>query len=92
MDGREPYLPGVQRTSSAISTSKFDNIGGWMGLEESPHCPFDVVEACRTGDLDTGNGDRGTRFRLPPGLRAIKSATRDGSEQNSGHRHLIEES
>ena len=25
------------------------------------------------------------------GLRAIKSATRDGSEQNSGHRHLIEE-
>ena len=26
------------------------------------------------------------------GLRAIKSATRDGSEQNSGHRHLIEES
>ena len=38
-----------------------------MGLEESPHCPFDVVEACRTGDLDTGSGDRGTRFRLPPG-------------------------
>ena len=33
-----------------------------MGLEESPHCPFDVVEACRTGDLDTGSGDRGTRF------------------------------
>ena len=26
------------------------------------------------------------------GLRAIKSATRDGCEQNSGHRHLIEES
>ena len=26
------------------------------------------------------------------GLRAIKSATRDGSEQNSGNRHLIEES
>ena len=26
------------------------------------------------------------------GLRAIKSATRGGSEQNSGHRHLIEES
>ena len=26
------------------------------------------------------------------GLRAIKSATRDGSEQNSGHMHLIEES
>ena len=25
-------------------------------------------------------------------LRAIKSATRDGNEQNSGHRHLIEES
>ena len=49
MDGREPCLPGVQRTSSAISTSKFDNIGGWMGLEESPHCPFDVMEACRTG-------------------------------------------
>ena len=20
-----------------------------MGLEESPHCPFDVMEACRTG-------------------------------------------
>ena len=20
-----------------------------MGLEESPHCPFDVIEACRTG-------------------------------------------
>ena len=36
-------------------------------MEESPHCPFDVVEACRTGDLDTGSGDRGTRFRLPPG-------------------------
>ena len=49
-DGRPGgYLPGVQRTSSAISTSKFDNIGGWMGLEESPHCPFDVMEACRTG-------------------------------------------
>ena len=26
------------------------------------------------------------------GLRAAKSATRDGNEQNSGHRHLIEES
>ena len=26
------------------------------------------------------------------GLRAIKSATRNGNEQNSGHRHLIEES
>ena len=26
------------------------------------------------------------------GLRAIKSATCDGNEQNSGHRHLIEES
>ena len=25
-------------------------------------------------------------------LRAVKSATRDGNEQNSGHRHLIEES
>ena len=36
-------------------------------MEESPHCPFDVMEACRTGDLDTGSGDRGTRFRLPPG-------------------------
>ena len=42
--------------SSAISTSKFDSKGGWMGLEESPHCPFDVREACRTGDLDTGSG------------------------------------
>ena len=20
-----------------------------MGLEEPPHCPFDVIEACRTG-------------------------------------------
>ena len=44
-----------------------------MGLEESPHCPFDVMEACRTGvDKEwlkmtkwkkqgghTGSGDQG---------------------------------
>ena len=27
------HSPGVQRASSATSTSKFDNIGGWVGLE-----------------------------------------------------------
>ena len=52
-----------------------------MGLEESPHCPFDVMEACRTGDLDTGSGDRGTRFRLPPGRREQGS----GTSTHAGH-------
>ena len=37
--------PGVQRTSPANSASNFNNISGWMGLEESPHCSFDVIEA-----------------------------------------------
>ena len=41
--------PRVQRASSANSASKFDNIGGWMGLEEPPHCPFEVIAACRGG-------------------------------------------
>ena len=27
-----------------------------MGLEESPHCPFDVMEACRTGVGGDGGG------------------------------------
>jgi hypothetical protein len=70
-----------------------------MGLEESPHCPFDVMEACRTGDLDTGSGDRGTRFRLPPGRwwwrcgrdGDLKSATRNGNEQHSGDGGAAEE-
>ena len=52
-------------------------------MEESPHCPFDVVEACRTGDLDTGSGDRGTRFRLPPG-RWWWRCGRDGPEWGGG--------
>ena len=37
------YPPGVQRTSSATSASKFGSIVGWMGSEESLHCPFDVI-------------------------------------------------
>ena len=43
------YPPRVQRTNSATGVSNFDNIGGWMVLAESSHCPFDVIEACRTG-------------------------------------------
>ena len=41
--------PGVQRASSATSTSKLDNKGGWVVLEEPPHCPFDMSDVCRTG-------------------------------------------
>ena len=37
------YPPRVQRTNSATGVSNFDNIGGWMVLAESSHCPFDVI-------------------------------------------------
>ena len=46
VDGRGPSRG--QRASSATSTSKLDNKGGWVVLEEPPHCPFDMNDACRT--------------------------------------------
>ena len=41
-------ISGYDLKTRMIYRQEFDNIGGWMGLEESPHCPFDVMEACRT--------------------------------------------
>jgi len=39
-DGRPgAYLPGVQRTSSAVSTSKFDNIACRTGVRRGSHQP-----------------------------------------------------
>ena len=40
-----------------------------MGLEEPPHCPFDVMEACRTGLRRDSIDQAGEAAALRPGRR-----------------------
>ena len=63
------HPPGVQRTSSATSASKFDNIGDWMGLGESPLRPFDAIEAYRTGVRRDSHQSGWRSSALRPGRR-----------------------
>ena len=55
-----------------------------MGSEESPHCPFDVMEACRTGgpggQQEIGGGGGGG------GGAAAEEMDQDGADDGGGVR------
>ena len=60
------HSPGVQRASSATSTSKFDNIGGWVGLEGVTSLPV----RC---DMHVGRASEGISHQ--PGWNSSRPTT-----------------
>ena len=63
-----------------------------MGLEESPHCPFDVMEACRTG-VRRDSHQPGWKCSRPtawpsPSATATTAAKAVALKEPTGHRTL----
>ena len=58
-----------------------------MGLEESPHCPFDVMEACRTGvrrDYHQPGWESSRPTTWPSPIRDWQDDNFERQEQHSG--------